>query len=264
MMEKSNIFTKTVFKRINKVGNNIILEGKEEGLEIYRDNDKYVCNGEVFNIDYKTCLEVLPFSSLVRLVEGYIIYMSNIVRVKENVEFFSKYDIELIKKFAYLECNYWNDIYKNNKKKRVIYKQDFQSYCINVGDVKVNIGCNGLSTILDNKRNRLENAQYLMTSKLNTVALINRCLFNIRKEQDVKAIYDSIDPSMIDVYSEIINNAESIDNLDNFLFIPATVESINDVTHNSNIAFKKHIIDIAFDFDSKAVKLKNRGWVELR
>lgn len=263
-MEKSNIFEKVVFKRINKVGNTIILEGKEEGLEIYRGNDKYVCNGEIFNIDYKTCLEILPFSDIVRLVEGYIIYMSNLIRIKENVEFFSKYDIDLIKKFAYLECNYWNSIYKNNKVKRVIYKQDFKSYCINVGDIKVNIGYDGLSTILYNKRNRLENAQYLMTSKLNAAALINRCLFNIRKEQDVEAIYDSIDSSMIDEYSEIINNAEYIDNLDSFLFIPATIKSINDVTRNSNIAFKKHIIDRAFDFDSKAVKLKNRGWVELK
>lgn len=263
-MEKSSIFTKTVFKRITRVDNKVILEGKDNNMLIYRDKDRYVCKGKVITVDYKPCLEILPFVDLMRLVEGYIICMANSIRMEENVDTFSKYDMGLIKEFASSELIYWNDVYKNNSTKRILYKQNFNQYCFDIKDAKINIGTDGLSVIFDNKRNRLENAQYLMTSVLNVTALISRCLFNLKKEQDVKAIFKSVNPSMINEYSEVIKNADSLSDVDKILFAPATIKSINDVARNSDMAFKKHIIDRAFDFDSKAVKLKNRGWVELK
>lgn len=262
MLERSNIFYNTTFRKIIKEDNNIILESTS-GYKIYRNNIDYVYLNNMIEVDYKSCIKILPFNMLAKLVEGYIIYIANLVRIQEGVKEFSRYDLQLLHEFIVNQIAYWHDVYKSNKTKMILYKQEFKDYSFSVDGIDIKLNSNGLIVSENGNSSSIVHAPYVITSKSNLIAMICIASWKFHKDINVVNLKNNIDNSIVSLYKNAIEDADFIKDFDDILFSPANIESIKDYTYRCNMSEKKKILRRVFCGEPTEVKLKGKGWYKL-
>lgn len=221
-----------------------------EDYNIKYSDYSFTCNHEKINTELLKSCKLLPYETVLKLMEGSLCYISNLARIKNKVNKFSERDLEIIKDFKKFVTNSTIEAY-NSAEKYLSFKNSFPSLEASFNNIDISVRNGNLK--VGNKV--IKDACYMINNIDNLMALICWCLYDSKLEINVLKLKDLIPSTFITLCSKAISEMKSVSKSE-LVYIPATEDSMNSFLDTCSINEQSKIVDSLFGIEVERVKVK--------